>query len=93
MLVHEKKQKKKNSNDNEWEIDYFKIGRKEKVKTEFINNKILVQSTVHALVTLQRLLQNTVGSNSVPPLCFQANNMAYALSDIGRYQILSAVLL
>ena len=55
-----------------------------------------LRSTVHVLVTLQRLLQNAVGSNSEPSLCFQADNVAYAISDIffhGRYQILSAVLL
>ena len=41
-----------------------------------------LRSTVHVLVTLQRLLQNAVGSNSEPSLCFQADNVAYAISDI-----------
>ena len=32
---------------------------------------------VRVLVTLQRLLQNAVGSNSEPSHCFQADNVCY----------------
>ena len=34
--------KKRNLIDNKWELDCFQFGRKEKVKTEFSNSKILV---------------------------------------------------